>query len=82
MLCRAKKGQSIKAAHGMDDQEAYPLQITITAEGVLHLIRKGDKWETLDNWKPGPEGNLGGKFGFYLPGKDQVGFSNFSFKSQ
>jgi tetratricopeptide (TPR) repeat protein len=46
-------------------------------ELVLH-IKHGDHWTVLDRWtQPGANLSLG-KFGFYIPGNDQVALSGFS----
>jgi hypothetical protein len=45
-------------------------------DGVLYQIREGEKWITLDDWKHNREAAAGGRFGFYLPGKDQSVFPN------
>jgi hypothetical protein len=77
-----KKEQAIKAAHNLDEKETLTLQIMVTPDSVLHQVREGGKWVTLDDWRFNRGAAAGGKFGFYLPGKDQVAFSQFSFKPQ
>ncbi len=77
-----KKEQTLKAAHNLEEKDTLTLQVVVTAEGVLHQVREGDKWVALDEWKHNRDAAAGGRFGFYLPGKDQAGFSQFSFKPQ
>ncbi len=54
------------------------LQVRITPNEIVNQIRQGDNWVTLD--KLGVPGNnlTLGKFGFYLPGGDQMALSNFA----
>ena len=54
------------------------LQIRVTPSEVVHQTRRGDAWVVVDKWT-GSAGNLSqGKFGFYIPGSDQVALSGFS----
>ena len=54
------------------------LQIRVSATEIVHQIRQGDAWVVLDRWTQ-PGTNLSaGRFGFYLPGGDQVSLANFS----
>ena len=54
------------------------IQIRVMASEVVHQIRSGDAWVVLDKWG-GSGANLSqGKFGFYIPGSDQVALSGFS----
>jgi hypothetical protein len=77
-----KKEQALKAAHSLDENETLTLQIVVTPDSVLQQVQEGGKWVTIDDWKFNRGADAGGKFGFYLPGKDQVAFSQFSFKPQ
>jgi hypothetical protein len=44
---------------------------------ITHLIRQGENWVILERWaQPGSNLNLG-RFGFYIPGNDQVVLSSF-----
>jgi serine/threonine protein kinase len=53
------------------------LQIRVGQNEILHQIRQGDAWLVLDRWTQ-PGSNLTqGKFGFYIPGNDQVALSSF-----
>ena len=54
------------------------LQIRVTPSEVVHQTRRGDAWVVVDKWT-GSGANLSqGKFGFYIPGSDQVALSGFS----
>ena len=46
--------------------------------GYVHQIKHGDSWTVLDRWtQPGANISLG-KFGFYIPGNDQVALPSFA----
>jgi hypothetical protein len=54
------------------------LQIHVSPTEIVHQIRQGDTWVVLDRWTL-PGTNLSaGRFGFYLPGGDQISLTNFS----
>jgi hypothetical protein len=53
------------------------IQIRVTPSEVVHQTRSGDAWVVVDKWS-GSGANLSqGKFGFYIPGGDQVALSGF-----
>ncbi len=52
--------------------------IRVSPTEVVHQIKHGDSWTVLDRWtQPGANLSLG-KFGFYIPGNDQVALSSFA----
>jgi hypothetical protein len=61
------------------DQKSFrTLQIRVSPTEILHQIKQGNSWTVLDRWtQPGANLSLG-KFGFYIPGNDQVALSNFA----
>jgi len=61
-----------------DKKSFRTLQIRVSPTELVHQIKHGDHWTVVDRWtRPGT--NLGlGKFGFYIPGNDQVALSNFA----
>jgi serine/threonine protein kinase len=72
-----QKGDETKISHKMDKKSFHTLQIRVGPNEILHQIRQGDNWVVLDRWtQPGSNLSLG-KFGFYIPGNDQVALSNF-----
>jgi hypothetical protein len=59
-----------------DKKKSRTFQIVVTPNRIVHQIQQGDGWAPLDSWTGG---NLSsGKFGFLLPGNDEVEVSNFS----
>ena len=54
------------------------LHIRVTPTELVHQIKQGNSWTVLDRWtQPGVNLSLG-KFGFYIPGNDQVALSSFA----
>jgi tetratricopeptide (TPR) repeat protein len=61
-----------------DKKSFRTLQIRVSPAEVVHQVKHGDSWTILDRWTQ-PGANLGlGKFGFYIPGNDEVALSNFA----
>jgi tetratricopeptide (TPR) repeat protein len=61
-----------------DKKSFRTLQIRVSPTELVHQIKHGDRWTVLDRWtQPGINLSLG-KFGFYIPGSDQVALSSFA----
>ena len=61
-----------------DKKSFRTLQIRVSPNELIHQIKHGDRWIVLDRWtQPGTNLSLG-KFGFYIPGNDQVALSSFA----
>jgi hypothetical protein len=61
-----------------DKKSFRTLQIRVSPTELVHQIKHGDHWTVVDRWTQ-PRTNLSlGKFGFYIPGNDQVALSSFA----
>jgi hypothetical protein len=61
-----------------DKKSFRMLHIRVSSTEIVHQIKHGDRWVALDRWTQ-PGANLGmGKFGFYIPGNDEVAISGFA----
>lgn len=75
-----RSGQKVsdaKIPHKSEKKSYRSLQIRITPTEVVHEIREGDNWIVLDRWSQAGTNLSSGRFGFYLPGGDQVSLSSF-----
>ncbi|MBZ5600260.1 MAG: protein kinase [Acidobacteriia bacterium] len=73
-----QKTDAAKIPHKWDKKTFCSMQIRVSPNEIVHQVREKDTWVTLDTWsQPGANLSLG-KFGFYIPGNDQVALSNFS----
>jgi hypothetical protein len=73
-----QKTDAAKIAHKWDKKTFCTIQIRVTGNEIVHQVREKDAWVVLDTWnQPGANLSLG-KFGFFIPGNDQVALSNFS----
>ncbi len=73
-----QKGDETKIPHKGDKKSFQTLQIHVGTNEIVHQIRQGESWVVLDRWtQPGSNLSLG-RFGFYIPGSDQVALSSFA----
>jgi eukaryotic-like serine/threonine-protein kinase len=72
-----QKTEELKIPHKGEKKSFSTLQIHVEPNQIVHAIKQGDNWIVLDRWtQPGSNLTLG-KFGFYIPGNDQVVVSSF-----
>jgi hypothetical protein len=73
-----QKTNEAKFPHKGEKKSFRTLQIHVSPTEIVHQIRQGDAWFVLDRWTL-PGTNLSsGRFGFYLPGGDQLSLGSFS----
>jgi hypothetical protein len=74
-----QKTHEAKIPHKGEKKSFRTLQIHVSPTEIVHQIKQGEAWVVLDRWTlPGNNLSLG-KFGFYLPGGDQVSLASFSY---
>ncbi len=73
-----QKMSDAKIPHKGEKKSFRTLQIHVSPTEIVHQIKQGNTWFVLDRWTL-PGTNLSsGRFGFYLPGGDQVSLANFN----
>jgi len=78
VIRNGEKADEIKVPDKGDKKSSRTLHIRVSPTELVHQIRHGDGWTVLDRWtQPGTNFSLG-KFGFYIPGNDQVALSSFA----
>jgi serine/threonine protein kinase len=76
VLRNGQKTDEAKFPFKNEKKSFHSIQIHISPTEIDHQIKAGDSWVALDKWSGT---NLsGGKFGFYIPGGDQVALSSFN----
>jgi len=75
-----RNGQKVseaKVPHKSEKKSFRTLVVRVTGTEIVHQIKEGDHWTVLDRWSQ-PGTNLSsGRFGFYLPGGDQISLASF-----
>ena len=76
VMRNGQKGDEEKIPHKGEKKSYRTLQIRVEPGEIVHQI-KGDSWVALDKFTASGSNLTRGKFGFYIPGGDQVALSNF-----
>ena len=69
-----------KTPHGLENQKTFTIQVDVAPEHVVTRLKNGDTWITLDSWTEAGRNFSDGKFGFYIPGSDEIGLTDFKFQ--
>ena len=78
VIRNGEKTDEIIVPHKVDKKSPRALHIRVSATEIAHQIKEGERWRVLDRWsQPGVDLSRG-KFGFYIPGSDQVALSGFA----
>jgi len=72
------KTDEIKVADRGEKKSFRTLQIRVTPTEIDHQIKHGNSWSVLDRWTQSGVNLSLGKFGFYIPGNEQIALSGFS----
>ena len=73
-----KKGASVKIPHSIKTSGYVNVMIAVTADAVTHSFFAQQQWRAVDKWET-PGGGTRGKFALHIPGRDQIGVSDFRF---
>ena len=73
-----QKANEAKIPHKSDKKSYRTLQIHVSPTEIVHQIRQGNAWFVLDRWTLPGTNLASGRFGFYIPGGDQVSLANFN----
>jgi Flp pilus assembly protein TadD len=78
VIHNGEKRDEIIVPDRSDKKSFRTFQIRVSPTEIVHQVKDGSSWTVLDRWTQ-PGTNLGqGKFGFYLPGGDQISVSSFA----
>jgi hypothetical protein len=80
LVSNGKAGGQVKVPHGAGEAGTYVIQVEVSSQAIVHNIQKGGKWQQLDEWRQPGRDLATGVFGFLIPGREEIGISNFSFQ--
>jgi serine/threonine-protein kinase len=69
----------VKIPHGINRKALVGVNIDISPESIVTSVQGVAGWVTIDKWTF-PEGSIHGRFGFDIPGKDEVELREFALK--
>jgi len=74
---RNGKRTEAKTPHKSEKKGFRTLLVRVTPTEIVHQVKQGEQWVTLDRFTLQGTDLSAGKFGFYIPGGDQVSLANF-----
>jgi serine/threonine-protein kinase len=74
-LKNGSKSEQVKAPHGLDKRAPIGIIVNIAPPLVTLSVWRG-QWIELDKWNL-PGSDVSGKFGFRIPGSDEIGLQDF-----
>jgi tetratricopeptide (TPR) repeat protein len=78
VIRNGEKTDEIIVPHKGDKKSFRALHIRVSPTEIVHQMKQGETWKVLDRWsEPGINPSLG-KFGFYVPGNDQIAVTGFA----
>lgn len=78
-VVNGKETQLKKVPLPVHKQSAYTIEVDVASGSIVNRLHEGSEWVVLDSWAEPNRAFGNGKFGFYIPGSDEVALSNFSF---
>jgi tetratricopeptide (TPR) repeat protein len=79
VIRNGEKTNEIKIPEKEDKKGFRTLRIRVSPTEVVHEIKDGDNWAVVDRWRQSGVNFGSGKFGFYIPGNDEVALSSFAY---
>lgn len=77
VIRNGEKTDEAKIPSKGDKKSFRTLQIRVQQNEITHQIKQGNGWVVLDRWTQTGSNLSLGRFGFYIPGSDQVALSSF-----
>jgi serine/threonine-protein kinase len=75
-IVNGKRTEMAKVPHAADRKKYIGISITISPKGITHSIAHDQQWTVIDSWES-TEALVRGKFGFNVPGKDEIALGDF-----
>jgi LPXTG-motif cell wall-anchored protein len=77
VIRNGEKGDEIKIPHKGEKKAFRTFQVRVGPNEITHQIRQGENWVLLERFSQAGSNLSLGRFGFYIPGNDQVALSSF-----
>ena len=74
-----KRTDAVKVVHLVNRDAAITLQIEVTAESIKTRIQREQEWFVIDELRKADGDFVRGRFGFRIPGRDQIALQDFRF---
>ncbi len=78
-VVNGKRTEMLKAPHRIDHKAALTVLIAVNGNSCTTSFLVNQQWRVIDSWEKPGGGLVGGRFGFHVPGRDQIALSDFRF---
>ncbi len=68
-----------RTQHNGGELRSVDIQVEVAGDRITNRMRVGQQWVILDSWTQPGRDFTDGKFGFLVPGTDEIGISNFRY---
>lgn len=82
IVSQGRRSKPVEAAHQLADFRAVVIEIEVADNEIVHRLQRAGEWIELDRWKFTGANFTRGRFGFRLPGKDELSVSSLSFTAR
>ncbi len=72
-----QKTDDAKIPYKVEKKSFRTLQIRVEPNEIVHEIKQGGNWVVLDRWTQAGSNLNQGRFGFLIPGNDEVALAGF-----
>jgi hypothetical protein len=79
VIKNGERFERVKAPHNLGNQKAFTLQIDISPDRLVQSVLVGNQWKVLDTFSEPGRDYTQGRFGFLIPGNDEIAISDFKF---
>ena len=78
-IAEGDRTKPLRFRHPLRRNEFLTVRISVTSDSIVQQAKQNGEWVLLDEWKYTNAGFDGGRFGFHVPGRDQIALSFSSF---
>lgn len=82
VVSQGQRSKPVEVAHRLADFRAVVIEIEVADNEIVHRLQRGGEWIELDRWKFTGADFAKGRFGFRLPGKDELSVASLSFSAR
>jgi hypothetical protein len=68
-----------RTQHNSGELRSVDIQVEVTGDRITNRMKVGQQWVVLDSWTQPGRDFTDGKFGFFVPGSDEIGIANFRY---
>jgi hypothetical protein len=76
-VVNGEKKDRFRVRHGVSGSAFVSVKTEVMPDAIVHKVLRGTEWVVVDTFPVNAAGR--GRFGFYLPGRDELGLSFFDF---